>query len=383
MEPSTVAADLLGQGGKHFAELRKHTYVRKAVIDPAEVLVWAELERLINETGVKRTLFQDGTRTDSPTAIDIMQEVRGGATLQLQHVENYCPRIANILGELSVALAGETMNSNIYLAPSKEHHAFPIHHDTVDTIVLQISGCKRWKVWKQIICDPIWIMRKHDYQVNLEDAAIDIILEPGDILYLKRGDPHQVQCVGDQASLHVNLRIEPTTGSDVFEWIVQEALEEPANRSSMPVGGNITFQDQLTWFSHRLRSLSEYCGDIDNGILMEKFLTDRVAASGQSKSVFMGAMLPNLICVTPNTRFSLSSPMLRTVVSERGIVVHGQLLEMPKHLLRIVSHVFRQPSARWTVKQLAHEFSTSEDEICDLVRALAMHNVFRLYDEVD
>ena len=107
------------------------------------------------------------------------------------------------------------------------------HHEVVDVFACQISGRKRWQIYDPIIRDPIWFLKTHQYSLDREHPCMDVVLEPGDVLYMRRGDPHNVRCVGDEPSLHVNFRVIPTTRRVFLDWLVQEAAEDPTFRSTI------------------------------------------------------------------------------------------------------------------------------------------------------
>lgn len=84
----------------------------------------------------------------------------------------------------------------------------PVHHDDYDIIVIQIRGRKRWFIstdesalpndWKQIPEGPPRL-----------DRSAEIIVEPGDMLYLPRGTTHRVDAMAD--SIHISIGFVPLT----------------------------------------------------------------------------------------------------------------------------------------------------------------------------
>ena len=246
--------DLLGDRNTFRVRSAEGSFVLRQHIDPADLLTWEEFNRVLNFSGIERNLIKDSERTNSATVEQVMHEVPDGATIQLESLTPFSPHLAEIAGELEVALGGEQVDVNIYLAPSCNHRAFGTHHDVVDVFVCQIAGKKRWRIYEPIIDHPIWHMKNHRYDLDEDSPTMDVTLEPGDVLFMRRGDPHNVQCVGVEPSLHVNLRIIPTTRKLFLDWVVQEAADEASFRTALPyaLDGTDVTAERIDWVAAKL-----------------------------------------------------------------------------------------------------------------------------------
>ena len=165
-----------------------------------------------------------------------------GATLVLQALHRTWEPVA----DLSTALSGELghpVQANAYITPP-QNRGFDDHYDVHDVFVLQIEGAKRWVLHEPVHPDPLRDQPWTDRRSAVAEAAkghahLDVVLEPGDALYLPRGWLHAAQAQG-AVSIHLTLGIHTWTRHGLAEQLAQEALallaEDPEMRGSLPLG---------------------------------------------------------------------------------------------------------------------------------------------------
>lgn len=165
-----------------------------------------------------------------------------GATLVLQALHRTWEPVA----EFSAALSGELghpVQANAYVTPP-QNRGFDDHYDVHDVFVLQVEGTKRWVLHEPVHPDPLrdqpWTDRRSAVAEAAQgEAHLDVVLEPGDALYLPRGWLHAAQAQG-AVSIHLTLGIHTWTRHGLAEQLVQEALallaEDPEMRGSLPLG---------------------------------------------------------------------------------------------------------------------------------------------------
>ncbi|GAB2609708.1 hypothetical protein GCM10009696_14060 [Kocuria himachalensis] len=165
-----------------------------------------------------------------------------GATLVLQALHRTWEPVADFSAALSGEL-GHPVQANAYITPP-QNRGFDDHYDVHDVFVLQIEGTKRWVLHEPVHPDPLrdqpWTDRRSAVaEAAKGEAHLDVVLEPGDALYLPRGWLHAAQAQG-AVSIHLTLGIHTWTRHGLAEQLVQEALallaEDPAMRRSLPVG---------------------------------------------------------------------------------------------------------------------------------------------------
>ncbi|MFI7495627.1 cupin domain-containing protein [Kocuria sp. M4R2S49] len=165
-----------------------------------------------------------------------------GATLVLQALHRTWEPVA----DLSAALGGELghpVQANAYITPP-QNRGFDDHYDVHDVFVLQIAGTKRWVLHEPVHPDPLrdqpWTDRRSAVaEAAKGEAHLDVVLEPGDALYLPRGWLHAAQAQGT-VSIHLTLGIHNWTRHGLAEQVAQAALallaEDPVMRRSLPLG---------------------------------------------------------------------------------------------------------------------------------------------------
>lgn len=157
----------------------------------------------------------------------VYDQYASGATVELQVMERNCLSLMVFCNLLEKQLRCPT-RAIIYLTPEKSS-GFPAHFDTHDTIILQIAGVKRWKIWR----DPLHLPLPAQYdtvnsnlvreEVNHQPPLHDIVMHPGDTVYLPRGYIHQA-FTEDSYSLSISIGIMVHRWIDVLTALVKDTL---------------------------------------------------------------------------------------------------------------------------------------------------------------
>ena len=116
---------------------------------------------------------------------------------------------------------------NAYYTP-RAAQGLPVHHDTHDVFVLQVSGEKRWLVYEPALELPL---RNQKYSAEMGgpgEPVHDLVLRPGDMLYLPRGWLHEA-LTSDSDSLHLTVGVNVVTWLDAFKAALEECGDEPAS----------------------------------------------------------------------------------------------------------------------------------------------------------
>ncbi|XP_019864286.1 PREDICTED: bifunctional lysine-specific demethylase and histidyl-hydroxylase NO66-like [Amphimedon queenslandica] len=133
------------------------------------------------------------------------------------------------------------VGANIYLTPAGTQ-GFAPHYDDIEAFVVQVEGKKRWRLYKPRNRYEI-LPRTSSNDLDEEEIGkpiLDIILNPGDLLYFPRGVIHQAVALPDTHSLHITLSTaQKHTWGDFFERMLplalKSAIEEDEDfRHSLP-----------------------------------------------------------------------------------------------------------------------------------------------------
>ncbi len=128
-----------------------------------------------------------------------------GCTVNMNNIERYSPGAASLARDLS-AFFQSGVGANVYLTPPG-NQGFGAHYDTHDTMILQIEGSKRWRVYEPTIELPLDHQIYHRIGHTVPGPLLfETDLMPGDLLYLPRGFFHEGKA-NEELSLHVTYSI--------------------------------------------------------------------------------------------------------------------------------------------------------------------------------
>jgi hypothetical protein len=158
----------------------------------------------------------------------VARYVSEGYTLVLDEVQEYSPAVAAFAGDLA-AETGYPVDCAAFLTPPHSRGAGP-HTDTIGLFMRQVHGTKRWRISAPV--EP-WPAKRWQPGDPAEEV-LDVVLEPGQCLYLPRGHVH-VGETGDEASVHLALSLDtPTWGALLGAAVRVLAAEIPELREPLP-----------------------------------------------------------------------------------------------------------------------------------------------------
>jgi lysine-specific demethylase/histidyl-hydroxylase NO66 len=211
---------LLNQPGIWTAETLRLLQDRKAI--PAEA--YCRLQPTPN--GPVRRPSQD----------KVQLHVAAGASIVANEVQGLHAPVAEAAQVLSAAFAAE-VGANVYCS-FKGVQAFGPHFDNHDVFAVQTQGTKRWRIYQGQLDMPVdlppdgpdtrqWLERSHG------PLAQEIVMQPGDLLYLPRGRFHEA-IAEDDASLHVTFSVTAMFGRSLFGLLENAAMQFPEFRRYLP-----------------------------------------------------------------------------------------------------------------------------------------------------
>jgi ribosomal protein L16 Arg81 hydroxylase len=168
----------------------------------------------------------------------VYSQLRAGATLVINRIEGHsleCRRLCAHVGRF----AGLATTSNAYLSFSGAG-TFGKHWDTHDVFAIQLFGRKRWLVYPPTFPLPLSHHASESFSQPAADCAeLDVVLDPGDVLYLPRGWWHQAIPLA-QPSFHLSVGTYTATVHDYLMWFSAGFLaQQPgARRALMPESQN-------------------------------------------------------------------------------------------------------------------------------------------------
>lgn len=152
-----------------------------------------------------------------------------GMSLVLNSVEKRVPAIAALNAMVERHFRARVA-TNAYVSFQAES-AFPPHFDDHNVLVLQIHGSKRWFLHGQPYRYPLANAR-FPFPKYPGPVEAEILMEPGDLLFVPRGDVHWAEVAGP-GSLHLTLTVQPTRGRDLLRWLGSVAEREEIGREDI------------------------------------------------------------------------------------------------------------------------------------------------------
>ncbi len=140
--------------------------------------------------------------------VRVREGLAGGYTIVVNGVERYLRTIASLSHSIEVELNFPT-RVNAYATPPKSTGFVP-HYDPHDVLVLQIEGSKTWHLSDAAAVPPHEIQRRKGVGTAGLTSSTDVTLQPGDVLYLPRGQVHSAE-TGSEPSVHLTIGLHAPT----------------------------------------------------------------------------------------------------------------------------------------------------------------------------
>ena len=183
------------------------------------------------------TVDRNGHQTDQPDPERVIEFLRRGAAILLNEIETLHPGILSVVRCLERAF-GAKSSANLYCS-WQARQAFDSHFDRHDVFALQVVGAKRWRLYQGRVDNPI----EHEIFHNISQAdydrmkgpvATEIDMQPGDLLYLPRGQFHDALATSSE-SIHVTISVALPTGLDWLRGVWEAAIRDSKFRADMPL----------------------------------------------------------------------------------------------------------------------------------------------------
>jgi hypothetical protein len=154
-----------------------------------------------------------------PTAETIAAAYADGYTVVVNNYQQKSARIAAFCREVEKFFCFRC-NANLYVT-GPHCKGLDAHYDDQDVFVMQLAGQKTWRVYSG---GPLLPLEDEPY--HCPDAAalpfVEVMLRPGDVLYLPRGFIHDARTEG-HASQHLTLSVSAVRQVTLLKLLIQRA----------------------------------------------------------------------------------------------------------------------------------------------------------------
>ncbi|XP_071441424.1 ribosomal oxygenase 1-like [Hetaerina americana] len=177
------------------------------------------------------TSYTDGKReTHNPVgranASVVWDYYSNGCSIRLLSPQTYIDPVWHLCAALQDVF-GSFVGANVYLTPP-DSQGFAPHYDDIEAFILQVEGKKHWKLYAPLSgeeCLPRFSSQNFT-QEEIGEPILDVVLEPGDLLYFPRGVIHQGSTQPGVHSLHITVSTyQRNTWGDFLEKLIPVALK--------------------------------------------------------------------------------------------------------------------------------------------------------------
>jgi len=378
---------------RFFAEYegRRPLHLKGAADKFAAVMTWAKLNDLLGQAPIwsegSLLLFLDRepiaparycesalSRVDRKPALQpdpekVKEFLRRGATMAANWIDHLSAGLTAFSAALEQALLGK-VQANLYVS-SRRRQGLASHRDRHDVYAVHVEGTKTWHVYegRSLVptAHPMFKTSRAEDEEARGALLMEVRMEPGDLLYLPRGQYHDA-LADEGGAMHIAFGVTYPNGLDVLSLLQERAVADPLFRTDLPRPRGPEAE----------RSMLERLAALLEGI--DRLLADPATAA-RIRAMQLGFRhprdsygLPGLFEETAEDRYRVRDKDMRLVqqAGRFGLVRKGSraATEVPPNVSAMVGWVLeRQEFAR---SELAAAFpERAPEQIDQLLRDLA------------
>lgn len=308
---------------------------------------------------------RDGGQVMRPDPDKVKAQLQRGATLIANDIDHLSPALTAFSAAMEQALSGK-VQGNLYLS-SRRRQGFAAHFDTHDVYAVHVEGTKTWHVYEGRAKDPIAhpvfksLSREHHEKAK-GGLLMEVKMEPGDLLYLPRGQYHDALADAGGA-VHIAFGVTYPIGIDVVSAMFERLVTEPAFRANLPrpdrPGADAALKERLEEFSREI-----------GRVLAEPAVLEQVEAFQRAYRYPRYAYdLPDLLEGPSEQRYRVQAQGIRLVRQggRAGLVREGsrQAVEVPAEVTPMVGWVLER--RQFSRRELAEAFPERQPAQLDKV----------------
>jgi hypothetical protein len=289
-------------------------------------------------------LGRDGGQVLRPDPDRVQSFLKRGATLVANDIDHLSAELTAFSQTMEQTLGGK-VQGNLYLS-SRRRQGFAAHFDTHDVYAMHVEGTKTWHVYEGRLVDPIAhatfksLSREHVEQTKGR-KLMDVHMEPGDLLYLPRGQYHDA-LADDGGAAHIAFGVTYPIGMDVMSLLFERVVALPEFRANLPRSNQPDAEGKL---AAHLGALADQIAKV----LAEPETAREIRALQQTFHYPRHSYdLPDLLAAAPDDRYRVRATGIRLVEQggRFGLVAEGSrtATEVPADVSAMVGWVLKQPA---------------------------------------
>jgi bifunctional lysine-specific demethylase and histidyl-hydroxylase MINA len=244
---------------RFFAEYegKRPLHLKGAADKFAEVMTWAKLNDLLGQATIwtdtslllwldkepvpsarycESALSRDGRKQSlQPDPEKVKDFLRQGATMTAAWIDHLSAGLTTFASALEQALVGR-VQANLYVS-SRRRQGLDSHRDRHDVYAIHVEGTKTWQVYEGRsalpIAHPMFKTSRAEDQQAKQRLLMEVKMEPGDLLYLPRGQYHDA-LADEGGAMHIAFGVTYPNGLDVVDLLRECAVAELLFRTDLP-----------------------------------------------------------------------------------------------------------------------------------------------------
>jgi hypothetical protein len=170
----------------------------------------------------------------------VEQVMANAGSIMANRVEPYLASLTTLCANLGEVL-GEHVSAGV-IATVGPGGAFDLHYDDADLAILQIEGRKRWIIQGDPAVNPVSGLKAIPADPDVPPEC-DVILEPGDFLFVPAGYRHRCENQ-DERSLHAGIFFWPLTVPRIFSLLRADVIADADQRRPLRAGPTDTADEE-------------------------------------------------------------------------------------------------------------------------------------------
>lgn len=274
--------------------------------DPREILSIADMDDIVHQEGLRSSLFRllgRGAVAAGPAltrrlnlrregkvfddALDptkVYAHFRAGKTLIHAGLNHTRPNLRKLCGIITAKFAAPS-EAVAFLTPAGSQGG--AHSDPSDVYVIQLEGTKHWRIWPTPEVRRMGEDREfHD--ADLPEPELDIVVRPGDVLYIPYGIPHAA-AADERVSLHLTVVAQTRTWAQLLLPVVEKILADHDEFWPAPYVGDAP-ADLAATLTDKVSRLVGHLGRLDAAAALDGVVAAGRAYLGVAQQHFFGEM---------------------------------------------------------------------------------------------
>ncbi|WP_431980823.1 cupin domain-containing protein [Streptomyces qinglanensis] len=361
---------------------RRHLHVPGVIKDPSELITWDDLNTILATHRMeppRLRLSMDGEmlpqyRYSAPVTTrrhtvwqrlhpaELHERLTEGASLVIDAADELHPAVGRAAMELEQWLR-TGVQTNLY-ASWTPREGFGVHWDDHDVLVIQVDGAKRWRLYGSTRTAPMY-KDTEEPEPPPEKPIADLMLHPGDLLYVPRGGWHSVAAPEGEYSLHLTFGLRTMTGSQLLSWLADDLRRHDVLRLDLPV--HSPPEEQAAYLEQLRKKVVDALAD--PGVIGRY-----VAARDAEDITRMRPSLPYIAGVParPELRVRLTTARAEATTTDEGVTFRacGNEWDMAAEAAPLLRRLISAVPGTVTLGELADAASVSVDDAAGVVTEL-------------